>query len=247
LAEAALFLRVIIVAVPAATDATTPSDAAAWTAEMIRRSVLRSSSHFSSASSSFLCFSAAVSAAGRGGGGGGGRVGSTTGRCAAAAGDDGADSSRPMRRATMASGGGRGLSQLDLRCSGAIIGLRGVSQDRRLQTAAGCCCCVGFGFTGERNTGEGDAVSAFFFVAVEDGAGEEGCCSCLALFLAVRRFRWWLRWYGEKRRRSPAMHPMVVRLVAVEHAEDDEAHRWADNSGCCCCAGGGCILDPVVQ
>jgi hypothetical protein len=42
------------------------------------------------------------------------------------------------------------------------------------------------------------------------------------------------------------MHPMVVRLVAVEHAEDDEARRWADNSGCCCCAGGGCILDPVV-
>jgi hypothetical protein len=37
------------------------------------------------------------------------------------------------------------------------------------------------------------------------------------------------------------MHPMVVRLGAVEHAEDDEARRRADDSGCCC------ILDPVVQ
>jgi hypothetical protein len=53
------------------------------------------------------------------------------------------------------------------------------------------------------------------------------------LFLAVRRFRWWLRWYGEMRRRRPAMHPML-RLVAVEHVDGD-ARRWAGSGG-----GGGC-------
>ena len=128
----------------------------------------------------------------------------------------------------MAGGGGRGLSQLERRCSGAIVGLRSASQDRRRRTAAGgCClgCCAGF--TGEDS---GDGGVTFFLV------GEGGCVgaeACAALFLAVRRFRWWLRWYGEMRRRRPAMHPML-RLVAVEHVVGD-ARRWA-GSGC----GGGC-------
>jgi hypothetical protein len=227
-----------IVATTSGAAAAAPRISAARTAAMIRRSVLRSSSHFSSAPSSLRRFSAAVSGAASGGGdggGGGGRVGSTTDR-STAAGDGGADSSRPMRRATTAVGGGRELSQLNRRCSGAIVGLRGASsQDRRLWVTAGCCgCCIGFVFTGERKRGDGNAASSvFFLLGVEDGGGgaavQQGCS------LAVRRFQWWPRWYGEKRRRRPAMHPTAVRLCAVEHADDDEARPPVDS-------GGGCIF-----
>uniref|UniRef100_A0A0A8XNJ6 Uncharacterized protein n=1 Tax=Arundo donax TaxID=35708 RepID=A0A0A8XNJ6_ARUDO len=92
-----------------------------------------------------------------------------------------------MRRATMAGGEGRGLSQLARRCSGAIVGLRGASQERRRRTAVGCCgSCTGF--TGE---GEGECGAAAFFLGGEDGAGA-GAKACV-VFLAVRRFRWWLR------------------------------------------------------
>jgi hypothetical protein len=65
-----------------------------------------------------------------------------------------------MRRATMAGGGGLGLSQLTRRYSGVIVGLRGASHDRRRRTAV--CGCCGFGFTG---ASVGDGASAGFFVA----------------------------------------------------------------------------------
>ena len=241
-----------VVVVVAATGQTSDAEAArisaARTAAMIRRSVLRSSSHFSSAPSSFRRFSAAVSGAAGAGGGGGGRVGRTTGRgaAAAAAGEGGADSSRPMRRAMMAGGGGRGLSQLERRCSGAIVGLRGASQERRRRTVTAVVvisCCI-IGFTGEAGAGEAAEVcwawaAAFFLGGEDDGVigSAWGESRAAALFLAVRRFRWWLRWYGEMRRRRPAMHPMPLlrRLGAVEHVED--ARRLA-GSGCGC---GGCI------
>lgn len=204
-------------------DAAADRSSAARTAAMIRRSVWRSSSHFSSAPSSLRRFSAAIS----GGGGGGGRVGSGRGR-GVVAGEAGADSSRPIRRATIAGGGGLGLSQLARRYSGAIVGLRGASHERRRRTAVGVCgfsgACVGDSDAPGFFTGGGDGDAPGFFMGGGDGGGREA--SSVA-FLAVRRFRW--RWYGESRRRRPAMHPMLRRGAV---AAVDEARRWADSVGC---------------
>lgn len=234
---------VVFAAAGQTSDAEAARISAARTAAMIRRSVLRSSSHFSSAPSSFRRFSAAVSGAAAGGGGGG-RLG-TTGRSSVAAGEDGADSSRPMRRAMMAGGGARGLSQLERRCSGAIVGLRGASQERRRRTAVVISCCT-VGFVGEAaGEAEGCWAAAFFLGDDEDGGGGGAWeARAAGAFLAVRRFRWWLRWYGEMRRRRPAMHPMPpLRLCAGEHVEG--ARRLAAGSGCGCIAS--VFPEPFVQ
>jgi hypothetical protein len=79
-----------------------------------------------------------------------------------------------MRRAMMAGGGGRGLSQLERRCSGAIVGLRGASQERRRRTvtAVVISCCGILGFTGDEGAGEADEgcwAAAAFFLGGEDG------------------------------------------------------------------------------
>lgn len=113
----------------------------------------------------------------------------------------------------MAGGGGRGLSQLALRYSGAIVGLRGASHDRRRRTpvvdADGCGC----GFAGTTTTGANGAAAGFFFSG--GGGGGGGDASGVA-FLAVRRLRW--RWYGVRRRRRPAMHPTLRRGAAADEA-----------------------------
>jgi hypothetical protein len=91
-----------------------------------------------------------------------------------------------MRRATMAGGGGLGLSQLTRRYSGAIVGLRGASHERRRRTpVGGCSSGFGFGF-GAACVG---AAAGFFMAGGGDGGREEASS---VVFLAVRRFRW--RW-----------------------------------------------------
>ena len=76
----------------------------------------------------------------------------------------------------MAGGGGRGLSQLERRCSGAIVGLRGASQERRRRTVTAVVvisCCGIIGFTGDEGAGEAEgccwAAAAAFFLGGEDG------------------------------------------------------------------------------
>ena len=76
-----------------------------------------------------------------------------------------------MGRATMAGGGGLGLSQLTRRYSGAIVGLRGASHERRRRTPDGGCG-FGFGFGGACFVGGG--ASAGFFVMGGGGHGGGG-------------------------------------------------------------------------
>lgn len=128
----------------------------------------------------------------------------------------------------MAGGVGRGLSQLARRCSGAIVGLRGASQERRRRTGvgAGCICCCG-----GCPCDEGEYVATGTF-CLNGGGGDGGVQTTGgAAFLAVRRFRWWLRWYGESRRRRPAMHPTLRRRGAPDE-DEDAPWRWADSGGC---------------